>query len=59
MKEKRAVGRPEIPEGQKVKSVSRCITFKKDTFEMLEEMRGDVSPSTFINRLINDEYLRV
>lgn len=58
-KEKRRVGAPTKTEEEKVNSVTKCITFEKDTFEKLEELREDDPKSLFINKLINEEYLRV
>lgn len=60
-KEKRPVGRPRLS-GEELaerKTVSRCVAFRKDTFEMLNELRGHESITSYVNKLVNDKYLSV
>lgn len=53
---KNPVGRPEKEDSEKVKSVSRLITFQKSTFEMMEKMKGHEKNSSFIDRMIRELY---
>lgn len=59
--EKNPVGRPRLSGNELAerKTTTRSIAFKNDTFEKLNDMRGNESLTSFINRLIDEQYLRV
>ena len=54
MKEKKSVGRPRKNEDER--RTQKGISFMKATFEILEELRGNESRSSFISRLIEEKY---